>query len=300
MQIVEIDDRSLGKLPNLFELIYKVYGLKKVEIFAFHDGGISGFICNDGEIGLYSDKHTHKLFKVDEDYNLFSYQGDKYVVYYDDSTTYKDTKGNEYKLDLVRSNDEDSEVNGKLCYTAYYPVSDILCQFNYPHIYREVEGKTRLNVVDSKDYESVYIEEEFSKHDFKRGFLPKRIKAFNKVSFDYDMIGYGLIKFNENGLSYILNGEDDLEPKIERFVKSYYIGKNGYYKDLGLLGKLYKPEEIEDIIKSYGISSGVDYEMIKLYNKDDYLIHRIQTILNELKSVKDKEDLGISLSLKEN
>ena len=29
MQIVEIDDRSLGKLPNLFELIYKVYGLSE-------------------------------------------------------------------------------------------------------------------------------------------------------------------------------------------------------------------------------------------------------------------------------
>ena len=297
MQIVEINK---GKLPGIFELIYSVYGLNEVRVHAFDDGGISGFICNDGNIGMYVDKNKHKFFRIDDNYNLVSYQGNNYLVYYGENTSYKDFNGNEYKLELVKVDEKDNIVNGKLCYTVYYPVSDILSQFTYPHIYREVEGNTRICNVDSNNYESIYIEEEFSKHKFKKGFLPKRIKAFNKVSFDYDMIGYDLVRIIENGFRYLINGDTDIEPKIEIFVKSYYVGKNGYYKDFGLLGKLYKKEEIDKLIKSYGISSGIDYELIKLYNKDDYLIHRIQSILDVIKNDKSKEDLGISLTLKEN
>ena len=160
--------------------------------------------------------------------------------------------------------------------------------------------KARLRNVDSSNYESIYIEEEFSKSKFKSGFLPKKIHAFNKISFDSDMLGYELVKLNEDGISCLFNGNYEMDSKIERFVKSYYLGKNGYYKDFGLFGKLYKHEEIDELMKYYGVSSAIDYELIKLYNKDDYLIYRIQSILDVFKQDKSKENLGVSLTLKEN
>ena len=56
MQIVEVDKE---RLPNIFELIYKVYGLNEVKVFAFDNDGISGFICNDGSVGMYVDKYIY-------------------------------------------------------------------------------------------------------------------------------------------------------------------------------------------------------------------------------------------------
>ncbi len=299
MEIVEMDINTIKKLPKYYELIYNTYGLNEVSIYYFEDEGISGFFCNDGRICLYLDKYIFKIFQTDDDYNLIAYNGDRYQVFYGDNVSFKDKKGIQYKIDLAKL-DNDEAINGKLYYTIYYPDKDMLCQFSYPYRYNERNGKPLLFSVDKESYESVYIEEDYFKKKFNGGFLPKRIKAFNRVTYDADMIGYDLVTINEHGLLSLL-GNSNIEEgnRITRFVKSFYVGKDGVFKDFGLLGRLYKKEEIDELLDSYDIDNKIDDELIKLYNKNDYAIYRIESILNRFKMDKSKENLGISLTLKE-
>ena len=302
MEIVEIDEQLMEKLPNIFQLIYNVYGLRDVLIYVAKDQYITSFICTDGEIGLFINNNGYRLFKTDKDYNVLSFQGKKYQAFYGDDITFADRDNNEYILELKKTNKEDNNgYDGMVVYTKLDKNNDVYSQIYYPHVFKELNGKPHIYQMYLKDFDSLYIEEEFTKHKFRKGLIPKRINAFNKVSFERDMIGYNLTLINEQGLlPLLMKGSYNLERdnKITRYIKSYYIDHKGIYHDFGLLGTLYKEEDIKSLMRKYKISSVIDKELIDLYNGNDFYLDSIRKILEELKNDKTKQDLGISMSLK--
>ena len=302
MEIVEIDEKTMEKLPGIFQLIYNVYGLKDVLIYVAKDNNNTSFICNDGEVGLFINNNGYRLFRVDSDYNVISFQGKKYQAFYGSDVTFVDNDNNEYLLELKKVNKEDNNgYQGMVVYTKLDKTNDVYSQLYYPHSYNEVDGKAHIYQMYLRDFESLYIEEEFSKHNFKRGIIPKRISAFNKVTFDRDMIGYHLTLMNEQGLiPLLMKGSYNLERdnRITRYLKSFYLDGKGIYHDFGFLGTLYKEKEIREIMSKYNINSSIDRELIDLYNESDFYLSNIKRILQELKNDKSKQELGISMSLK--
>ena len=255
MQIIECNNEVLSKYPNIYQLINDLYGLDDVIVYALLNDKSINFICFSGEHGLYIDKRGYRSFNIDKDYNVSAFQGDKYLVYYGDNTTFRDFNNNEYKLELIRRKKELNEgYEGVVVLTEYMPDKDLMVQLSYLHVYREVDGKYPIYSLYTHGFNSLYIEEEFSKKQFKGGFLPKRVQAFGKLEFDRSMLGYHLALIYENGLlEYLLKGSYYLEKdnRITRYNKAIYLDSGGELRSLGFLGDIIKEEEIVKIMNKY-------------------------------------------------
>ena len=301
MQIIECNDEVLSKYPNIYQVICDVYDGNDVVVYAVLSDNSVNFICFSGEHGLYIDNRGHRSFNIDKDYNVSAFQGNKYLVYYGDNTTFRDYNNNEYKLELISRKKELNEgYDGIVVLTEYMPDKDLMVQLSFLHAYREVDGRHPIYSMYIHGFNSMYIEEEFSKKPFKGGFLPKRVQAYGKLEYERNMLGYHLALIYENGLlEYLLKGSYNLERdnRIKRYNKAFYLDTGGELRSLGFLGDIYKEEDIVKIMNKYGIKDSIDKEMIALYNEEDYYLSRIKKVLNILKKEKDKKDLGVSLSL---
>ena len=301
MEIVSIDENIMKELPNIYQLIYDVYKYNTISMYSFYGDGVSGFICTDGHTGLYVDKKIHRLFETDDNFNFLSYKNRNYRVVFGNPLCFIDEQGVEYKIDYIKvDKKENLGYDANICYTIYYPEKDLFVQFSYLQNYREQDGKTRIYNLDSEDYDSVYIEEGYSKSNFSSGFIPKRINAYNRIIFEEDDMSSGWDTIIKYGLKRLLKDDDllDVDNKNIGFVKACYLDKNGTFRNMGWLARLYQKKEIDELIQSYGIDKNVKKELIDLYNGDDYCMYRIKEILTLLQK-EEKRELGFSLTLRE-
>ena len=305
MKIIQCNDDVLAKIPNIFQLIFDIFGEKSITLYACLDNYNNlGFIARDGVNYVYINNKGYRLFSVDLEYGLKAYSGKDYRAYFDSNGTirYKKKKKNEYAISFLPLDGLDDEgYNGEVIFNQYHPDTDMLCQLTYPHMYNEFEGKPRIYSYHTKIPSSIYLEEENSKdHDKRFGIVNKHISNFTRYTFERYMIGYNLILVNEHGLfktlfndSYVLERED----KLRRFTKSRFVF-NGQFEDLWPFCTLYKQEYINDLVRKNGFMLEVPEEILNINNGYDYMISDIREILEQIKNENLRQSCEMSFQLK--
>ena len=303
MKVIKCDNSVIDRLPNIFNLLYSLFGTVEVDLFsAIDDGNNMSFIAKNGINGVYIDNNGYKAFKVDFDNNLKAYMGDNFSAYYteDGDVSFVDREDNEYNVSIYPLDEEEEGYNGEVIFKQYHPKEDVFCQLTYQHNYYEMSGKPKIYTYHTKHPNSVYIEKENNKnHDRSFGLIDRHIKSFNRFSFERGMIGYNLILVNEHGLfntllnnSYYLERDDTLK----RFTKSSIV-INGQYRDLWPLCTFYKPEEIESIVKKYGFKLEVPNEILNIYDGFDRSLNNIIVLLDQIRQKEVMDECGIKLQL---
>lgn len=304
MQVIKCNDEVLKKIPNIFGLIQKEFGEKEITMYACVDEHNNlSFIVFDNLKGILINSQGHKSFTVDKNLELQLYKSANYNVMLGKNSTpiFLDDSNNEYSLRFEHLDEPDSEdYNGSVVFNQYHFKDDLYCQLTYPHMSRTIDGKPYIYSYHTKNPSIVYIEEESSKdHDRSFGLIGKKIKCYNRYSFNRGMIGYNLVLLNEHGLvdtilydSYYLEREDPLR----RFTKAQLV-INGQYYDTWPFCSFYKPSDVEQMIEDYGFMVSIPEEMLNIYNNQDRNLSDLNSILEQLKEEELQKECAMRLKL---
>ena len=304
MKVVKCDDRVLNNLPNLFELIYNLFGDKEVEVYACVDKSNSlAFLIKDGFNCYYVDSRNKRGFMIDENFNVKYFLGKDYEVYYGPMVMFIGADKKEYNVDIIHLDEPDEEgYDGEVIFNQYDPNTDTFCQLTYPHMYWEMDGKANIYSYHTQNPASVYIRENHKNSKTKDyGLLGKKEQSYNRYTFERGMLGYSIILSSEYGFfSTLLNSSYALETndKLSRFTKARAVFA-GRYMDFWPLCSLYKQEEINQIVKDYGFLLSVPDEMLNTYNGHDIVLDNIKSILEQIQKEPVQKECVMKLKMQQ-
>ena len=290
VQIVEITEELLPKVPHVIELLYELYGAKTIGLFAVLVDDKLGFIGRDGANCVYIHKDGYNRFTLNEKEELGAIGIDGFDVFFGDDVYFVSKDNIEQHIHLVRLSEPDQdEYDGCVSYKQYNPENDTLCEIRYQHMYREIDGRPTIYGYHTRKIDCLYIDEKYTKKGSPvKGILPKRSKYYTKVEFDDDMVGYKLTGIREYGLiEFLEKGPYELQMgrNLIRYARTRYIDSEGNYHDLWPLGEQLKTEEIEQMIKNYGFNIEPAWELIEIYNGKSEIVDIIRSIVDEMKPI---------------
>lgn len=299
VQIADIDEETLQKVPHVIELLYEIFGEKTIGLFAVLVDNELGFVGRDGGNCVYIHKNGYNHFTLKENEEIGAIRKGKLEMYFGDDVYFVDENKIEQHLELCSFAEPDpDDYDGCVSYTQYNPKNDTSCEIRYQHMYREIGGRPIIYSFHTQKIDCLYINEEYTKKSKpRRGILPKRAKYYTKVEFDDREIGYKITGIREYGLMNFLERgpyELQMESNVIRYAKTQFIDSEGNYRDIWPLGEQLKTEEIIDLIGSYGFHTSIPEELIEIYNGRDDLINAILEIVQGMKEVskelKEKEE----------
>ncbi len=304
MQVVKANMEILKKMPNLYDLIYKFFKTKEVEVYACVESSENfGFLILDGVNGIYANNRGYRPFVRDLDYNVIKYVSDNYDAFFKEgiNPNYVDAKKNEYSLGITPLDEPDDEgYTGEVLFNQYNPHTDTFVQIGYPHMFREVDGFAKIYSYHTYEPRRFYMETE-NKYEHERRFGPvsRHISSFNGFVYERGMMGYTMMVMNEHGiLNTLLNGTYALEAedKLKRFSKATYM-LNGEYKDFWPFCRLYTQKEINQMIRDAGFLVSVPEEIIDIYDNHDSFLSDIRDILSQIREKELRDACGMKLTL---
>ena len=293
VQIVEITEELLPNVPHVIELLYELYGAKTIGLFAVLVDNKLGFIGRDGADCVYIHNDGYHRFTLNEKEELGALGFKDFDAYFGDDIFFITKDKVEHHIDLLALPEPDQDdYNGCVSYKQFNPNNDTLCEIRYQHMYNERDGKPTIYGYHTQKVDCLYIDEEYTKKGSPtKGFLPKRSKYYTKVEFDDEMIGYKLTGIREYGLIEFLEKgpyELQMERNLIRYARTAYIGSDGNYHDFWPLGEQLKPDELHELIKSYGFVSEPSWEMIEVYNGRSNIVDIIKAIVAEMKPISEE------------
>lgn len=290
VQIVEITEDLLPKVPHVIELLYELYGAKTIGLFAVLVDDKLGFIGRDGADCVYIHDKGYNRFTLNEQEELGAIGIDGYDVFFGEDVFFVSKDKIEHHIDLMPLSEPDQDdYDGCVSYKQYNPENDTLCEIRYQHMYNERYGRPTIYGYHTRKVDCLYIDEEYTKKGSPtKGILPKRSKYYTKVEFDDEMVGYKLTGIREYGLIEFLSRgpyELQMERNLIRYARTKYIGSDGNYHDFWPFGEQMRPEELEQLIKSYGFCIEPAWELIEIYNGKSEIVDIIRSIVDEMKPI---------------
>lgn len=290
VQIVNLDEETLKKVPNVIELLYEIFGAKTIGLFAVVVDTELGFIGRDGGNCVYIHKEGYNHFTLNQDEELGALRKDGLEIFFGEDIYYVDENKIEQHVDLYSLSEPDQDdYDGCVSYKQYNPENDTLCEMRYQHMYREMEGRPIIYGYHTQKIDCLYIDEDYTKKPRpKKGFLPKRAKYYTKVEFDDDMVGYKMTLIRDYGLmEFLEKGPYQLEKerKLVRYAKTQLIDFEGNFRDFWPLGEQLKTEELLELIKNYGFKTELPWQLIEIYNGRDIFVNTLQEIVRQMKEV---------------
>lgn len=310
VQIVEITEELIYKIPNVISLLYELYGPKSIGLFAVLVDDKLGFVGRDGADCVYIHNDGYNRFTLNEQEELGALEFDGLNVFLGEDVFFVSGDKVEHHLDLVSLSEPDEDgYDGYVSYKQYNPANDTLCEIRYQHMYRENDGKPNIYGYHTQKIDCLYIDEQYNKKGSPtKGLLPKTSKYYTKVEFDDEMIGYkitgirdyGLVEFLEKGPYGLQMGKN-----LIRYARAKYIGRDGNYHDFWPLGEQLIVDEIVKLIESYGFVISPTWQMIELYNGKNSMVNLLKNIVSAMaeisKEVRNNQDTSMCaiLTLKE-
>lgn len=293
VQIVEVTEDLISKVPHVIELLYELYGAKTIGLLAVLVDDKLGFIGRDGVDCVYIHGDGYNRFTLNEQEELGAVEIDGLDVFFGEDVFFVSKDKIQHYLDLIRFSEPDQDgYDGCVSYKQYNPENDTLCEIRYQHMYRESDGKPCIYGYHTQTVDCLYIDEEYSKKGCPtKGILPKRSKYYTKVEFDDEMVGYKLTGIREYGLIEFLGKGPyglKMERNLIRYARTKYIDGDGNYHDIWPLGEQLKPEELEKLIMSYGFGSEPSSLMIEIYNGRNSMIDLLKSIVAEVKRISEE------------
>lgn len=290
IQIVECTEDILKNVPNVIELLYQIYGAKTIALFAVFVDDKLCFVARDGANCVYIHGEGYNHFTINENDELGALRKDDIEIFFGDDLYFVDANKIEHHVELIQLPlPDDMDYDGCVAYKQYNPSNDTMCEIRYQHMYNESNGRARIYGYHTQKIDCLYIDEEYTnKPKLGRGILPNRSKYYAKVEFDEDMIGYNWIGIREYGLiNFLQKGPYQLQmaPTMVRYARTKYIGSDGNYHDFWPLGEQLKPEELKELISSYGFNTELPWQMIEIYNGNDRLVNTVSLIVEEMKGI---------------
>ena len=290
VQIVNLDEETLKKVPNVIELLYEIFGAKTIGLFAVVVDNELGFIGRDGGNCVYIHKDGYNHFTLNQDEELGALRKDGLEIFFGEDIYYVDENKIEQHVDLYSLSEPDQDdYDGCVSYKQYNPQNDTLCEMRYQHMYREMDGRPIIYGYHTQKIDCLYIDEDYTKKSRpKKGFLPKRAKYYTKVEFDDDMVGYKMTLIRDYGLmEFLEKGPYQLEKerKLVRYAKTQLIDFEGNFRDFWPLGEQLKTEELLELIKSYGFKTELPWQLIEIYNGRDNFVNTLLEIVRQMKEV---------------
>lgn len=290
VQIINLDEQILKSVPHVIELLYEIYGPKTIGLFAVVVDNELGFVGRDGGDCVYIHKNGFNQFSLTQEEELGAIRKDDLEIFFGDDVYFVNGDKIEQHVELYALDEPDTDdYDGCVSYKQYNPHNDTLCEIRYQHMYREIGGRPIIYGYHTQKIDCLYIDEEYTKKPRpKKGLLPKRAKYYTKVEFDSDMVGYKLTGIREYGLfDFLEKGpyELQMENNLIRYAKTQLIDADGNFRDFWPLGEQLKPEEIKDLIKSYGFKTVLPGDLIDIYNGRDEIVNTIMEIVKQMKEV---------------
>ncbi len=300
-KIIRCTDEVIEKIPNIMGHVYEYFGDKELIIYAVLEDKDLNFIVCDHQNCIYikSSYQSYEIipFTLKEDKTIGMIKiGPDFFFYSDEGITYMvDENKKEHMIGAKPLSHEDSEgYDGCVFYVQYNPNNDTLCDIRYQQMYREVDGKPRIYSFHTKKKDIVAIDEQYSKYGAdKTGLIPHTSKYYTKYEFKEEETGYTLTAIKDYGLiDVILNGAYNLQKtnQVVRYVKSSYVSKDGNYFDLWPLSKQLTPEELDEIIKSYGFDINIPDTYLDFYNDNIPVVREIRSLVEEMKELEHSQD----------
>ena len=304
MKVVKANIEILQRMPNLFNLIYRFFQDKEVEVYACMERSDNlSFLILNGVNGVYVNSSGYRPFVMDLDLNVLKYVSDNYDAFFKEGLNpkYIDGDKHEYALEILSLDEPDEEgYTGEVLFNQYNPQTDTFLQIGYPHMFYEVDGFAKIYSYHTNIPGRFYMESDSkNNHERKFGPISKHISSYNSIVYERDMLGYTMMVMNEHGvINTLLNGTYayEYEDKLRRFTKAAYM-LNGEYKDFWPLCKLYRQEEINQMIKEAGFLISVPEEIIDIYDNTDRYLADIRDILRQIKEKELRDACGMKLTL---
>ena len=302
MKLVKCDESIMRCLPDFYPLLFEVYGDLNLEMYAFtNDKNVLAFFARSGNNCLYVSKEGHRRFEINSKGELTCFYGDEYkAVFENGNIKFFDAKGVEYSLYIDPLDEEDRErygIDGTVVFSQYRKEDDTLCRMEYLHMIREDKG---IYSYHTRNPYRVHLEKESSKDNdsSEYGLVSKNIQNYCLNTFEYGDISYDYVRIREEGFSSLLlnNSYYNGEAILSRFTKAkYFFG--GFVHILPLCD-LYKPSEVEQIVRNEKFLLEIPEEILSIYNNTNYDLISIKDFLTGLKLDNNKEDYHFVMKLK--
>ncbi len=300
-KIIRCSDEVVELIPNIMNHVYEYFGDKELIVYAVLDDKDIGFIVCDNYNCIYIKKEYSNYsitpFQLKEDKSIGMIRiGDDSFFHSDEGLIYmvdKDKK--EHMIGAKKLTCEDTDgYDGFVYYVQYNPENDTLCDIRYQQMYREIDGKPHIYSFHTKKMDVVAIDEQYSKYGAdKQGLLPKTSKYFTKYEFNSEELGYTLSAIKDYGLvNVITNGSYNLQKsdKSIYYVKTAYVAKDGNYLDLWPFARQLKPEELEQLIHSYGFNHTIPNTLMDFFNGDIPIVCELNSLVSEMVELEKSQD----------
>ena len=294
MQIVEINEELLNKVPHIIKLLYELFGEKQIGLFAVLVDGELGFIGRDGVNCVYIHKKGYNRFTLNEKEEVGAIGFNDFDAFFGDTVYFvSHDKKDEYYLSLVPLPEPDIDgYDGCVIFNQYNPANDTFCDIRYQHMYRERDGRPVIYGFHTQKIDSVYIDEQFTKKGSPmKGLLPNRSKYYTRVEFDNTMVGYKLAGIREYGLLEFLEKGPyglQMDANVIRYARAKYIDCDGNLHDLWPFGEQLKKEELETLISDYGFRVEPASDYIEITNGQNSIVNTIHSLAREMKIVSEE------------
>ena len=140
VQITEITEDLLKRVPHIIELLYELYGAKTIGLFAVLVDGKLGFVGRDGANCVYIHDNGYNRFTLNEQEEIGAIGFDSFDAFFNDDVYFvsKDNKVENY-LRLIPISEPDIDgYDGCVTFKQYNPENDTFCDIRYQHMYREI------------------------------------------------------------------------------------------------------------------------------------------------------------------
>ncbi len=300
-KIIRCTDEVIDKIPNIMGHVYEYFGEKELIIYAVLDDKDLSFIVCDHYNCLYikSSYNNYEIipFQLKEDKSLGMIKlGPNRFYYSDEGITYMiDESKKEHTIGAKQFTREDSDgYDGYVYYVQYNPDNDTMCDIRYQQMYRLVDGQPHIYDFHTKKKDVIAIDEQYSKKGAdKQGILPRISKYYTKYEFNQDELGYTISAIKDYGLmNVILNGAYNLQKtdRVVRYVKTLFVNKDGNYADFWPFSRQITPEDLDEIIKSYGFETNIPPAYLDFYNGNIPVVRELQSLISEIIELEHSED----------
>ncbi len=293
MEVIKCSVEDLKRDSNAYNIIFQKFLGREIDLYAFKDyEGLSGWMVLSSNEGMYVSSETSFEFDINEDYYVVGKEFD-YFFKENGVLGFRRKDGLEGNVYITETGKNDAGYSGMVFFNQ--EKDDIFCQLMYMHRYFEDRGMARIWPYNVKDPDGVTIEYEVSRNrerDF--GLIPQNLHVYNAFMCSNDQRLFQGVVLNEKVRS-IITGKECLAIKgrtIKRYAKAVFA-LFGEYFDLGIIGEIFRPEEICDEIEKSGFMVSVPDEIIFVYNHYIYVLEAI----NVVKSKEVREEYSVRLKL---
>ena len=299
MEIVKWDEDMVGLLPNIYKIVSTTLASNKGAIYLVLDEGRLNIFARNGGQGVYVSNKGESVevssYLFDKDYKLKSFGiGDKQYAYINERVNSID-KNTGIERSLLLAEMPNSSVDGLVTYTQYDKNRDIECEIQFEHRYFKSNNEERGRIYPYRlDYVySLMIDEGSKGKHVGAGLIGKGHEYYTSIRVSPEYYSYYIVALKEAGLlEYLKQGAESILGRnyITRYVKGVYMGRDGIFKTLWPLGKMYTEEDIQKVMKENGFNPEIPEDLIDLYNDQNELVNKIKELLGKIKVVDEAKD----------